>query len=397
MKNYKTWKILLPLVLSLPAAAKSSRALQNKLLEVTRTGTTVQLEQLIQKGAYVKRTKERKPPYDSALHIAVKRGDKAMTATLLSFGAKLEAKNQNKRTPLYYAVKEKKYKLLKMLLKQGASAASLPSSDSAQTESPFILAVKEGNYEAVRLMTKYAEDLPQQTLDEGLFHLPSKSKKGKELLELLLRSGANLEAKNVRGETVLGSYCFSLISPNYIPELLEKKAKTETRDKAGNTPLAKTVLHSKREKFRDLVEGKASLTTRNFKEQNILHLAAQNNFGGTLAFVVEALEGKKLLEKLISQKDIYGNTPLHYAVKSAHFEEVDFLLEKGARARAHNLLLKKPWDLLHKVYKEKKDFPHAEVIEKLRLASRNIFQKIKEEEEEKAEPSPSSVPDTNAF
>jgi ankyrin repeat protein len=148
----------------------------------------------------------------------------------------------------------------------------------------------------------------------------------KNMVQMLLEKGANIEAKGRNGQTALVAAALEGYK-DIVQMLLEKGAKIEAKDIDGLTALIAATLPGRKDIVQSLLEKGANIE-------------AKDNAGLT-ALITATLRGHKdivktLLEKGadINAKDDDGKTALIAATLERHEDIVQILLEKGADIEA---------------------------------------------------------------
>jgi len=132
-------------------------------------------------------------------------------------GHDINAKSRSKWTALAYAVKNKDYKMVKILLENDANTEIYIST----RETPLLLACKYNYTNIAKLLIQYKADVKFEDIVE-FTSLQWAAKYGnKELVELLLANGAEINHKNVNGRTAL-----DVAATNISGYLKSKGAKT---------------------------------------------------------------------------------------------------------------------------------------------------------------------------
>ena len=330
------------------------------------------------------------------LHIAAVNPDTAILELLLESGADIEARTDEKKTPLYLAAEFGRLKPVQKLLE--GKAFSLPLDKGGNT--PLMAAVANGQSETVKWMLKWMDEhgtMIDVTNTEGQTVLFTAVMQGDlEIVKLLIKNEANPKIVDKNGMTILHVACLA-IKPEVVEYLLREKmfdidirnkneatplhmvassrapsrmqpvatsdgdktkyelvlgdtkpqvaviemlvkagADVNAKDKAGLTPLQRAVYVGNPE----IVEALFSVGAKVSKEEkkwNALHLAASN---GHLELV------RLLLDKGmdVNGRDHLDITPLHGAAFNGHKKIVALLLEKGADVRAKDIKGKTPYD-----------------------------------------------------
>jgi ankyrin repeat protein len=142
-----------------------------------------------------------------------------------------------------------------------------------------------------------------------------------KIMELLLANKANINATNNVGRTAL--YCATAICPKEIAEfLLVHKADVNAGDKYGDTPLMVASGDGNKDVAELLLVSKADVNAKNNNGDTALHSAA---FRGHLDMAELLLTNKAD----INAKNDDGATPLRLAEGSAHKDVADVLRQHG--------------------------------------------------------------------
>jgi len=165
---------------------------------------------------------------------------------------------------------------------------------------------------AKRAQLDVSDDFPSGTV----FHYAAE-RGNTEMTELLIASGADLNAKNVGGDTPLHSAVRA--GHKDIAELLiANGADVNANNNEGQTPVDIAISHNHKEIVELLIANGADVS---------LHTAVRF---GNLA------KAKSLIEKGsdINEKDVSVKTALHYAVEYGHKDVVELLIANGADVNA---------------------------------------------------------------
>lgn len=259
---------------------------------------------------------------NTPLHLSVQLGLSAETARqLIDSGSKLEYRNKAGNTPLYEAVEKSKIPLAELFLSYGAQIHA----QNNRELSPALLAIRKG-YETSEWF--FSADNINTRNDEGntALILAVESQAGRDVIEGLIKKGADLSARNYLGNTAL----HEAVKNNEIRTcqlLLMEKADIFLENNSGQSPLI-------------LAFEKGVDFTSAFFSENYLELT--DTLGNTPLFhavfwvrddIVSLLLGKGAHTNV---SNIYGSTPLHEAVKTGSELIVGILLENGADKEAQD-------------------------------------------------------------
>ncbi|XP_065583414.1 ankyrin-1-like [Artemia franciscana] len=246
------------------------------------------------------------PNYGECLHYAVEKGRVNICKLLIDFGAKLDAMNAKKDTPLLIAIRNNNLELVIFLLDRGAN----PNCGEC-----LHLIVQKGRA---------------------------------DLCKLLIKSGAELDAANAHGKTPLVT-AIKANNLNLVEVLLDRGANPNCGEclhlavQKGRADLCKLLIKSGAELDATNAHGKTPLVTA-IKVNNLnlveilLDRGANPNRGECLHLAVQKGRAdlcKLLIDKMKSSAEIdamnaHGKTPLATAIKANNLNLVEILLDRGA-------------------------------------------------------------------
>jgi ankyrin repeat protein len=178
-----------------------------------------------------------------ALNLAASTGQLELMAALLDRGARVDIRNESQLTPLFFAVQSAHVSAVKMLIEYGADV----SATSNIGETPLHLAVS-------RLLANPMEDK-------------------KAMIAMLLNSGANVNASNKRGTTVLMQAVKSN-NPGVISILLkDPMLHINATDNEGDTALHHAISRSEMEIVKLLLLDGASIDIKDNDGRTAVELA----------------------------------------------------------------------------------------------------------------------------
>jgi cytohesin len=184
-------------------------------------------------------------------------------------------------------------------------------------------AALQGDVDEIRALLKGGADVNRRSLNEGLTPLHAAVCGGHmAAVDLLIESGADLEAKSNEGMTPLYTAavkCRKLI----LQLLLENGARVNTRDNDLNTPLIRVVAEDCENLFITLLDNGADVEAVNCFGCSALHAAAIR--GNRFFAEILIAEGAG-----VNVENDEGDTPLDLAEEMGHQEISAVLESKGA-------------------------------------------------------------------
>jgi ankyrin repeat protein len=316
------------------------------------------------------------------LHKASIKGDVRCCKLLLASGAKINALDKMKKKALHYGAAAGQTGVIKFLLSSGASS----DVKDFQGITPCVEAASGDHDEVVALFLNHTSLINEDDIRKSLLIAAEKGflKTAKllrsafkssdnfletalhkaargghtQLCELLVQSGADLEAQNIEGKTPLH---IALEQKKYaVVQLLGNEgSRLDISDIKKRIPLHYACINGDKEGLQLILKDYKYLFNLDSEELTPLHylyaLSDQNQKDYLLKFLEEFLhrEGSLLhcavsrdsvsgtsllLEKgyPVGIKDSYGDTPLHKAAERGSVDLCRMLLEKGASLHERN-------------------------------------------------------------
>ena len=257
---------------------------------------------------------------NSSLHLLLKKHKQTsveMFKLLLSFGADINALNNRFESPLLCAIDCKEVKIISLLLELDCAV----NTEAPLGESPLSLAVIEDQYKLTEALLRFGADVNQKCgRDEHTALHAAVCSFNNKLAQFLVQHGADVEAKDVLGETPL--FKASATSNELVEFFLKCGSSANTKNKFGETPLMKAIDDSQASIVRTLLEHGASV---NATDQHgicpLLHRLRSSD--------VEICELLLQYGCDVNIPDENGETPLHQLTWGPDIMKM--FLDQGAR------------------------------------------------------------------
>ncbi|KAL8705182.1 MAG: hypothetical protein Q9201_001682 [Fulgogasparrea decipioides] len=261
------------------------------------------------------------------LHRAAESGRENIVKLLLEFGANVHTRDRNKRTAIFPAAQRNHPNVLKLLLNAGANANA--KSDEDQTLMLCLAAERleklmKWGVEIIEILLSTNLDLEAKDKD-GRTALLWAAATGKETLAKLLLTGrtqnkADVHATNFRGKTALHLAVEN--RTNRIPLvrlLLENGAGVNATSDGGWTPLHNAAEKGYEDVASLLLDWKANANATTSSGMTALHWCARNGHVNVVKLLLQQ-QGIR-----IHCKDSFEETPMLGAAQNAHIEIVRLL------------------------------------------------------------------------
>lgn len=274
------------------------------------------------------------PGKKSYLHYVVENGTADWVPFLVKHGCRLEAKDEERLTPLHRAALENRPQILRALIEAGANTDARVGRRSphyAEGFSTFHLAVRKGRLECVWIMLEMGQSAEQPIKEDRITPLIIAILCNEpDVARLLLRYGADVNRTDDDGFAPLHH------APNagMGKLLIDAGAEIEARGNNGKTPLHMAVQICEVELVNLLIASGADVNARTDGEYTPLHFACSLTLFGP--FSLEAVRPLVEAGADVNARDEDGDTPLHWLAFGTALEQARLLVEAGADVTAKN-------------------------------------------------------------
>ncbi|KAJ6641244.1 Ankyrin-3 [Pseudolycoriella hygida] len=307
--------------------------MQNFVVDASMT------ELLIKHGADMNHTNAQG---ESALHQAMRIGNPKVPPVLIEHGANVNAKDRQNRTPLHFAAmydhwsREDRISIAEMLLDRGADVYA---EDNEGNTALDLANSRESNVSEAQSMID--SGLYDKYLTRGLFYMMQFVNEYfiEENFELLLKSGADMEAVNENGQNALE---YAVVGQNSmaVEILLRNGANPNQFDNNNRTSMLQATIprgyYPSASITESLVKHGADVNLANEQGETPLHIAIKEGNPRTPPILIN--HGANVNAKEKTQ----NRTPLHYVAIYGRWSEEDrmsiaeMLLDHGADVYAED-------------------------------------------------------------
>lgn len=308
---------------------------------------------------------------DTPLHFAVKQRHINTVKLLILNGAEIDSVNERFETPLYCAVEENLGKTAQYLIKVGANI----NLRDKKGRTLFHNALYNGKYDIAKRLLILGASPNSKDAEKGytplhgivlVVHHPSFNSEYDliELMELMIKKGANVNAKNINGDTP-----FSLSFGNLkLMMLMITKADVNLSDNRGMTMLYRSVLEKNWSITKLLIENGANPNIKNEdfcfpielaylqKRYDVVEYLKDNGADVNFIYSCSYPQEEPFITKIMKDKnyDLFksivqkgaslsiqaketGYTPLHAAVVTRKpLDIIVYLIQHGANVNARD-------------------------------------------------------------
>ena len=264
------------------------------------------------------------------LHILVEEGYYDLIALALKnryLRAKIDyQEEENGRSALYEAVLRQKYGIAKLLIDHGANVNRCHRDDPLLV---FVTALDKNDVRMAKLLIENGLDLDAKN-ENGMTPLFGAVMFRKyEIAELLIKKGANVMVRVGKDKITPLHQCMSMggddLTGNFLMMLLLKHgADVNAKLADGETPLHAAARSGHGYRTQILIQMDSNVDAVMEYEMTPLHWASDQGHLKIVELLVEAGAD-------INAKNLTDWTPLHLAVKENHLKIVEYLVKKGAR------------------------------------------------------------------
>ncbi|ELR23194.1 uncharacterized protein ACA1_067780 [Acanthamoeba castellanii str. Neff] len=268
------------------------------------------------------------------LHLAAAKGHDSVVDVLLRMGAAVDPLDKDRVTPLHDAAMRGNVQCLRLLL----AAQADPNHRDVDGCTPLHKAANYGLANCVELLLAHGAKV-DSTDNEGTTPLHRAAcERRSAVVEMLLEQGASLIARDVYGQKVVHKAAITC-NLTVLEILRQKNASMDAEDKNGITPFLLWYVHASVV----VVEGEAAATldvaagdedTAQFFIKCKVNIYKKSTRGLWSAPHFAANEGHADMLLLLllagvpmSERDLYGRTPLHIAVEAQAYACAAFLLQ----------------------------------------------------------------------
>lgn len=283
------------------------------------------LQLLVNSGASVN---ERNKQGVTPIEIAIEQHHSEQVAFFAQKGADIYAEDMDGNSPLSKALDLPEPDMLKMLV----GSENIQSKDSSGNTSLHIAIKKDAPLEYVKYLIDSGADVNARNKNGDSVLFITVQKNRKDVGDLLLEKNADIFATNVQNNSPLR---IALTKGGDLMDWLITSKTLNTTDGSGNTPLHYAAEWQLNNAIIALIQKGAKVTAENANGESVLFSAVKGDNPSTINILIE--NGVIIDSKDNHARDNLGNTPLHAAVKWNAMRAARTLINLGVDVNAQNL------------------------------------------------------------
>ncbi len=283
------------------------------------------LQLLVSHGAPVN---ERNKKGVTPLSLAIEKGNMEHVVFYAQAGADINAEDMEGNTPLGRALESPSITMLKTLV----TPANVLSKDSSGNTPLHIAIIKDSPYEYIEYLVASGADVNARNKDGDSVLFLAVKKNKKDVGDLLLSKNADIFASNTNNNSPLR---VALTKGGEVQDWLITSQTLNTTDGSGNTPLHYAAEWKLNTALKGLIQKGANINAVNANGESALFSAVKADSPSTINILVE--NGIITDTRSNLTRDHLGNTPLHYAVKWNSLQAAQSVISLGFDVNAQNL------------------------------------------------------------
>jgi len=186
----------------------------------------------------------------------------------------------------------------------------------------------KSNYEELKTFPEKEDVNVEDIMSNTPLHYAS-IRGSRETAKILLKRGANQEAKNIFGKTPL-HFAAEKGHESVVDLLIEKKGDVNLKDPAGRTPLHFAAEGRNRKVVEILIKNGAIIDAKDADYKKPLDIAVEKGFLEVIEVLAENMAGKE------------DSTPLNIAIKHKNREALELMLDRGFDVNGQDVLKRTP-------------------------------------------------------
>ncbi|XP_067676346.1 serine/threonine-protein phosphatase 6 regulatory ankyrin repeat subunit A-like [Haliotis asinina] len=292
---------------------------QTPFMAAGRHGHKDVVELLVKNGANLSL---RDAHSNNILHLACGRGRVEVVKYVISLNTvDINSWGNNKKTPIMVAGRSGHTEVIRLLVKNGADL----SLRDAHGDNILYYACLGGHVEVVKyVVSKNRVDINSRGKDRKTPVMVAGARGHKDVVELLVKYGANLSLRDAHGDNILYFACLGghVEVVKYV--VSKNRVDINSRGKDKKTPVMVAGESGHRNVVELLVKYGANLSLRDAHRNNILHLACGRGHVGVVKYVIS----QDTVD--INSRGNNKKTPIMVAGRRGHTEVIRLLVKNGA-------------------------------------------------------------------